>query len=123
MTIEKGAGSLLTTISEAALSATEVAPSATQEAVQVSVHLETLLVDIWDDERRRLSGGRPPCPPWPPAAKGAPEAPIAAGARLFAISADNLRLQLLRHQVAGAKRCGLAGACTGLWLQLQQQEG
>lgn len=123
MTVEKGAGSLLATISEAARSTADAPPPATQEAVRVAVRLETLLVDVWDDERRRLSGGRPPHPPGPPAVQGAPEAPTAAGTRLFAISVDDLRLQLLRHQVAGAKRCSPAGAYIAWWQQLQQRTG
>lgn len=64
----------------------------------MSVHLGGLLVDVWDDERRRLSGGRPAL-----LADGAAGVPT-LGTRLFAITVDDLDVGLLRHEVAGVHR-------------------
>ena len=111
--IRKQPGTMIVTVHSASAAATQRAEPAPQAPLSSSVWLDGLQVDLWDDERRRLSNGRAAASSsggaqrisedlttaerqsqWP--------APTPLGARLFCISVDGVHLELSRCQVLGA---------------------
>lgn len=90
--IDKRPGGVMAVISDVNQGVTlapELQPLPRQFAV--SVCLSSLVVEVWDDERCRLSGRRQE---W----RHTPGKAAARGTRLFAITIDDMRLEVLRYQ-------------------------
>lgn len=119
MQICKLPGTLVATVRDAGSSTHQSGPqlSALPAPLSIGIALHSFQLEVWDDERRHLSGGRPVhgtdadgnATPWAalPSSSSkplAPEQPVLQrqlGSRLFCISLDDLGLDLSRRHVLG----------------------
>lgn len=127
--IRKQPGTTVVTVLPADATAAPSKSALPPPPLAVCVSLEALQLDVCDDERRRLSGGRPDARGAAGAEHGSPRkggegmwtAPAELGSRLFCISLDRVGVQLVHRQVLGGYISGfraplslcLRPCCTG----------